>query len=67
MSENTQIPSGIPKPVGEDAPEGFTKNEVTIFKGYFCRYICQKDWDNFYEEQVFMNEELKQCESGIIV
>lgn len=58
---NTEhIPSGIPKPTGEEAPEGFTKNEVTIFKGYFCKYMCEKAWDNFHEEQVFMNEELRK-------
>jgi hypothetical protein len=58
-SDKKDIQLGIPKPTGEDAPAGFTKNEVTIFKGYFCKYICQKEWDNFHEEEVFMNEELR--------
>ena len=56
---NDQIPPGIPQPIGVDAPEGFTKNYITIFKGYFCKSVCQKEWDNFYEEDVLMNEELR--------
>ena len=52
---NDGIPAGIAKPTGEDAPEGFTKNYVTVFKGYFC----QRSWDNFYEEEVLLNEELR--------
>lgn len=56
---NDGIPAGITKPTGEDAPEGFTKNYVTVFKGYFCKYVCQKSWDNFYEEEVLLNEELR--------
>lgn len=56
---NDGIPAGIPKPTEEDAPEGFTKNCVTVFKGYFCKYVCQKSWDNFYEEEVLLNEELR--------
>jgi hypothetical protein len=56
---NDGIPAGIPKPTVEDVPEGFTKNCVTVFKGYFCKYVCQKSWDNFYEEVVLLNEELR--------
>ena len=56
---NEGIPAGRPKPTGEDAPEGFTKNYVTVFKGYFCKYVCQNSWDNFYEEEVLLNEELR--------
>lgn len=55
---NDGIPAGIAKPTGEDAPEGFTKNSVTVFKGYFCKYVCQKSWNNFYED-VLLNEELR--------
>jgi len=46
----------IPPPTG---PEGFTKNYVAVFKGYFCKYVCQKELDNFYEEDILMNEELR--------
>jgi hypothetical protein len=49
----------LPKVPGEDAPEGFTRNEVTIYKGYFCRFMCQQERDNFNEEQVFMNEQFR--------
>jgi hypothetical protein len=48
----TEIPAGSPHVPGEDAPEGFTKNYVTVFKGYFCKYVCKQAWDNFYEEEV---------------
>jgi hypothetical protein len=30
-----EIAAGIPKIPGEDAPEGFTKNYVAVFKGFF--------------------------------
>lgn len=56
----TDIPAGIPQVPGQNAPEGFTRNYVTIFKGYFCKYICQHSWDNFYEEKVLLNEELRK-------
>ena len=49
----------IPKVTGEDAPEGFNRNEILVYKGYFCKYMCQKEWDNFSEEQVFLNDELR--------
>jgi hypothetical protein len=49
----------LPKVSGEDAPEGFNKNEVLVYKGYFCKFMCQKEWDNFSEEQIFLNQELK--------
>jgi hypothetical protein len=45
----------IQPPIG---PEGFTKNYVAVFKGYFCKYVCQKEWDNFYED-ILLNEELR--------
>jgi hypothetical protein len=60
---NDQIPPGIP---GVDAPEGFTKNYITIFKGYFCKYVCQKEWDNFYEEDILMNKELRDNARAVI-
>ena len=56
---NPEIPAGAPKPTGEDAPEGFTKNYVTIFKGYFCKFACEKEWDDFYEVDVLLNQELR--------
>jgi hypothetical protein len=62
---NDEIPTGIAKPTGGDAPEGFTKNCVTVFKGYFCKYVCQKSWDNFYEEEVLLNEELRTSARAI--
>ncbi len=70
---NDGIPAGNTKPTGEDAPEGFTKNYLTVFKGYFCKYVCQKSWDSFDEEEVLLNEELRtnaratknQCKSNI--
>jgi hypothetical protein len=46
-------------------PEGFTKNYVAVFKGYFCKYVCEKEWDNFYEEDILMNEELRNNASTI--
>jgi hypothetical protein len=49
----------VPKITGDDAPEGFNKNEVLVYKGYFCKYMCQKEWDNFSEEKVFLNDELR--------
>ena len=55
----------VPKVSGEDAPEGFTKNEVLIYKGYFCKFMCKKEWDNFYEYQVFENDELKEYARAI--
>ena len=47
-------------------PEGFTKNYVAVFKGYFCKYVCQKEWDNFYEEDILMNEELRNNARSVI-
>jgi hypothetical protein len=55
----SEIPAGIPQIPGEDAPEGFTKNYVTVFKGYFCRYACQKSWDNFHYAEILFNQELR--------
>jgi hypothetical protein len=54
------IPAGSPQPTGEDAPEGFTRNYVYVFKGYFCRFVCEKEWDDFYQHNVLMNEELRK-------
>jgi hypothetical protein len=56
-SHSADIP--LPKVPGEDAPEGFNQNEVLIYKGYFCKFMCQQKWDNFNKEQVFMNEQLR--------
>jgi hypothetical protein len=53
-----RIPAGIPQVPGQGAPEGFIRNEVFIFKGYFCKFACQKNWDNFHEEEVLLNKEL---------
>jgi hypothetical protein len=47
-------------------PEGFTKNYVAVFKSYFCKYVCQKEWDNFYEEDILMNEELRDNARAVI-
>ena len=46
-------------------PEGFTKNYVAVFKGYFCKYFRQKEWDNFYED-ILMNEELRDNARAVI-
>src|SRR2546430_15728109 len=35
---------------------------LAVFKSYFCKYVCQKEWDNFYEEDILMNEELRRSE-----
>lgn len=53
------IPAGIPQIPGQDAPEGFTRNYVNILKGYFCKFACQRNWDNFRKEDVLLNEELR--------
>jgi hypothetical protein len=53
----------IPPPIG---PKGFTKNYVSVFKGYFCKYVCQKEWDNFYEEDILMNKELRDNARAVI-
>jgi hypothetical protein len=53
------IPAGIPQIPGQDAPEGFTRNYVNILKGYFCKFACQRNWDNFHKENVLLNEELR--------
>ena len=37
-----------------------------VFKGYFCKYVCQKEWDNFYEEDILMNEELRDNARAVI-
>jgi hypothetical protein len=49
----------LPKVVGDNAPKGSNINEVRIYKGYFCKFMCQHDWDNFNELQVFTNDEFK--------
>jgi hypothetical protein len=53
----------IPPPTG---PKGFTMNYVAVFKGYFCKYVCQKEWDNFYEEDILMNKELRDNARAVI-
>jgi hypothetical protein len=50
----------LPKVPGEDAPEGFNTNEVLVYKGYFCKFMCEKEWDNFSDMEVFSNEQLKE-------
>ena len=60
------IPAGTPNPTREDAPEGFTVNYITIFKWYFCKYACEKAWDDFYEENVLMNEELRNNARAVL-
>jgi hypothetical protein len=57
MNDQTTPPTG---------QEGFTKNYVALFKGYFCKFICQKEWDNFYEEDILMNEELRNNARPVI-
>jgi hypothetical protein len=49
-----------PKVPGEDAPGGFNRNEVLVYKEYFCKYMCQNNWDNFSDMEVFSNEQLKE-------
>jgi hypothetical protein len=46
-------------------PEGFTKNYVAVFKGYFCKYVCKKEWYNFYKD-ILMNEELRDNARAVI-
>lgn len=60
-----EIPAGIPQIPGQGAPEGFTKNYVTVFKGYFCKYMCQESRDNFYSEKVLLNQELRNNAKAI--
>lgn len=60
-----KIPAGIPQVPGQDAPEGFTKNYVTVVKGHFCKYICQQGWDNFYEEKVLTNDHLREYAKAV--
>lgn len=55
-----EIPAGIPQIPGEDAPEGFVKNHVTIFKGYFCKDACQQSKDNFHYAEILLNKELRE-------
>ena len=57
--DESSIPAGIPNVAGVDAPEGFTRNYVTISMGYFCKYACKQEWDSFYEPDVLMNQELR--------
>jgi hypothetical protein len=54
-----EIPAGIPLIPGLDAPEGFTKNDVNVVKGYFCKYACKSSQDNFHKEDILLNEELR--------
>jgi hypothetical protein len=37
--------------------DGFNVIEERLYKGYFCKFVCQKEWDDFHDEQVFMNDE----------
>ena len=46
----------VPNVVGD---EGFTGKEVYLFKNYFCKHMCENEWDNFYEDQIFLNDEFK--------
>jgi hypothetical protein len=52
------IPAGIPLTPGLDAPERFTRNDVNVVKGYFCKYACKSNRDNFHKEDILLNEEL---------
>jgi hypothetical protein len=57
----SDIHIGIPKVSGQDGiPEPFNLNDVLIFKGKFCKYICNQEWDNFNEEEMLLNPEIKQ-------
>jgi hypothetical protein len=60
------VPAGIPKVPGVGAPEGFTRNHLTIFKGYFCKFACEKEWDVFYEPEVLLNEELRRNARAVL-
>jgi predicted transcriptional regulator len=60
------IPAGIPRVVGAGAPEGFTENYVTIFKGYFCKYASEKKWDVFHEPEVLLNDELRKNARAVL-
>jgi hypothetical protein len=55
----TEIPAGKPQIPGEDAPEGFTRNYVTVVKGHSCKWICKQRWDSVTEYEVLVNEELR--------
>ena len=46
----------VPNVVGD---EGFTGKEVYLFKNYFCKHMCENEWDNFYEDQIFLNDEFR--------
>jgi KAP-like P-loop domain-containing protein len=43
----------------EKAPEGFARNDVNVVKGYFCKFACKSNRDNFYKEDILLNEELR--------
>ena len=60
-----EIPAGIPKRSGEDALEGFTKNYLTVFKGYFCKYACNQSQDNFHYSEILLNKELRENAKAI--
>lgn len=61
----SEIPAGIPQIPGEGAPEGFTRNYVNVFKGYFCKYACLKSWDNFHYAEILLNKELRDNAKAI--
>ena len=50
----------VPKVPGDGGlPEGFNASDIHIFEGYFCKFMCKNNWDNFYEVQVYTNDEFK--------
>jgi hypothetical protein len=61
----TDIPAGIPQIPGQGAPEGFTRNYVTAFKGYFCKYACNQSQDNFHYSEILLNKELRENAKAI--
>jgi len=48
------------KPTGGDIPEPFNYNDVKVWLGKICKYICGKTEDNFPESEFLLNPELNQ-------
>lgn len=56
----------VPKVPGDGGlPKDSNESEIHIFKGYFCKFMCQKEHDNFYEHQIFDNDEFKTYAGAI--
>jgi hypothetical protein len=55
----------FPKVPGEDAPEGFNRDEVISYTGYISKFMCQVERDSFDEEEVIKNEELREIARAV--